>query len=146
MGSVLRLTVVLAAGWVLCFWPAKSLNPETGVKWMSIAALCCLVPGWIVVLLERLAIFPNALVVMLVQTSVRMATVGGAVVVVKRTHPEIGLADFYGWLIGFYLLALLVEVQLLRRDERQATGVTYQQASSVKPDGSSDSTAVDSDT
>lgn len=146
MRSVIRLTLVLAAGWAVCFWPAKSLNPETGVKWMSIAALCCLVPGWFVVLLDRLAIFPNALVVMLVQTSVRMATVGGAVVVVKRTHPEIGLAEFHGWLIGFYLLALFVEVQLLRRDERPASEFRQDRTSSVDSDGLSDPHAVDSDT
>ena len=115
--SVLRLTLVLAVGWIICFWPARLIRPETGVQWMSIAAICCLVPGWIVVLLEWITAFPNALAVMLAQTAVRMVAVGTAVVVVKQNYPKIGFADFFGWLVGFYLLALFVEVQLLRSGE-----------------------------
>jgi hypothetical protein len=116
--SVLRpaiyLTVAIAIGWAVCFWPARMLNGESGVLWMSIAAICCLVPGWIVVFLSGLAIFPDDLAAMLVQMSVRLATVGGAAVVVKKMKPGFGPADFTGWLIGFYLLALFVEVYLLR--------------------------------
>ncbi len=117
----IHLTVAIAIGWVLCFWPARALNGQTGVWWMSIAALCCLVPGWIVVFLATLDIFPNDLATMLVQMSVRLAFVGGAAVVVKKLRPEFGPGDFTGWLIGFYLLALFVEVYLLKsgssRDE-----------------------------
>ncbi|MEQ9410827.1 MAG: hypothetical protein RIK87_24155 [Fuerstiella sp.] len=117
-GSILRpavtLTMAIAIGWVLCFWPARMLNGQTGVLWMSVAAICCLVPGWIVVFLAGLAIFPNDLATMLVQMSVRLATVGGAAVVVKKLRPEFGPTVFTIWLIVFYLLALFVEVYLLR--------------------------------
>lgn len=111
----ITLTFAIAIGWVVCFWPARLLNGEDGVWWMSIAAICCLVPGWIVVFLSTLDIFPSDLGAMLVQMSVRLAVVGGAAVVVKRLHPEFGPGDFAGWLVGFYLLALFVEVWLLRR-------------------------------
>ena len=111
---VLRLTIIMAVGWVLCFWPARTLRPDHGVKWMSIAAICCLGPGWIVVLLERLAIFRGDIKLMLGQMCVRFLAVMIACIVVKMQRPEFGLADFYGWLIVFYLLAMIYEVILLR--------------------------------
>lgn len=110
-----NLTFAIAIGWVVCFWPARVMNGEAGVWWMSIAAICCLVPGWIVVFLGTLDIFSNDLSTMLVQTSVRLAVVGGVAVLVKKQRPDLGVADFFGWLIGFYLLALAIEVWMLRQ-------------------------------
>lgn len=108
-----NLTFAIAAGWVICFWPARMLNGSAGVWWMSMAAICCLIPGWIVVFLASLAIFPNDLSAMLVQMTVRLVVVGGAAIIVKRRYPELGPGDFTGWLVGFYMLALFVEVYLL---------------------------------
>ena len=113
--SVAWLTAVMGIGWVLCFWPARLLNGESGVWWMTLAAVCCLVPGWIVVFLSGLAIFPNDLAAMLVQTMLRGGIVGAVAVSVKLLRPDVGVTVFFGWLIGFYLLALATEVVLLRR-------------------------------
>lgn len=52
---------------------------------------------------------------MLVQSMVRLGCVAVVAVIVRKQWPDLGIADFFGWLIGFYLLALLVEVLLLRR-------------------------------
>ena len=112
--SVFRLTFVMSVGWVLCFWPARLLSPEYGVKWMSIAAICCLVPGWIVVLLERLAIFRGDKLIF-GQMVVRFLALLIATVAVKLLRPELGLVEFYGWLVLFYLLAMIYEVVLLSR-------------------------------
>jgi hypothetical protein len=112
--AVIWLTIVVTAGWVICFWPAKLLRGEAGVGWMSLAAICCLVPGWIVVFLSRLAIFPNDLAAMLFQTLLRLGLVGAVALAVSQWRPELGIADFYGWLIGFYLLALAAETKLSR--------------------------------
>jgi len=114
------LTFVIAVGWVLCFWPARMLRGHSGIAWMSLAAICCLVPGWIVVFLSRLAIFRNDLVAMLVQTLLRIGLVGAVALVVVVWRPEIGVADFFGWLIGFYLLALAAETVLGRPQKRDA--------------------------
>lgn len=108
------LTIAIAVGWVICFWPVRWLHGHDGVLWMSVAAGCCLVPGWVVVFLAELAIFPNDLGAMLVQMTVRLATVGSAAVVVKKLHPEFAPTVFTVWLVVFYLLALFVEVYLLR--------------------------------
>ena len=110
-----NLTVIIAVAWAVCFWPARSLNPDSGTFWMSIAAICCLVPGWVVVFLTGLAIFPTDLSALLGQTMVRMFSVAGAAVVVRKLYPKVGFADFFGWLVGFYLLAMIVEVWMLRQ-------------------------------
>ena len=112
------LTFFVAVGWVLCFWPARMLRGHSGILWMTLAAICCLVPGWIVVFLSRLAIFRNDLMAMLVQTFLRLGLVGAAALGVVVWRPEIGVADFYGWLIGFYLLALAAETILSRPKKR----------------------------
>ena len=115
------LTAVMGIGWVLCFWPARLLNGESGVWWMTLAAVCCLVPGWIVVFLSGLAIFPNDLAAMLVQTMLRLGIVSAVAVSVKKLRPELGVADFFGWLIGFYLLAVATVVLVVRK-KKDSTG------------------------
>lgn len=82
---------------------------------MSLAAIAVLVPGWIVVFLSGIAILRNDLVASLVQTMIRLFMVAGTAVVVRMLRPELGIIDFFGWLIGFYLLALAVEVALVKR-------------------------------
>ena len=113
--SALWLTFFVALGWALCFWPARMLRGEAGVWWMSLAAIAVLVPGWIVVFLSSAAILRNYLVAMLVQTMIRLFSVAGTSVAVKQLRPDLGIVDFFGWLIAFYLLALAVEVTLLKR-------------------------------
>lgn len=119
--AALQLTAVILAGWAACAWPAWSFRGVTGLQWMSIAAICCLIPGWIVVFLPRLAIFSNDLQTMLVQTTIRMTSVAAVAIVVRSLRPELGLADFYGWLIGFYLLALACELWVLLGPRRTAS-------------------------
>jgi len=81
---------------------------------MTIAAICCLIPGWIVVLLSMVAIVRDELSAMLIQTMVRLFIVAGIALAIRKLRPELGIADFFGWLIGFYLLALFTEVRLLK--------------------------------
>lgn len=112
---VILLTVAVSVGWILAFWPARMMDSEFGVIWMSIAAVTCLVPGWIVLSLSFLTLFANDLSAMVVQSMVRLGSVALVAVVVRKQRPEVSFADFFGWLVGFYLLALLTEVVLLRR-------------------------------
>ena len=81
---------------------------------MSLAAIAVLVPGWIVVFLSGIAILRNDLAAVLMQTMIRLLTVAGTAVIVRMLRPELGIVDFFGWLIAFYLLALAIEVALLR--------------------------------
>jgi hypothetical protein len=114
--QALFLTVVVTVGWIVCFWPARIFGGDSGVLWMSIAAGACLGPGWFVVFLSGLAVLSSDLSVMLVQTMVRLMSVSVVALIVKKTRPELGFVVFFGWLVGFYLLALVTEVCLLFRE------------------------------
>ena len=109
------LTIVLIVGWLLCFWPARIRSGDDGVWWMSLAAACSLVPGWLVVVLSQLRVFRNEILLMAFQATVRFLSILAAVLIVKWVRPDFGFFDFYGWLILFYLLALSVEVLFLGR-------------------------------
>jgi len=87
---------------------------------MSLAAIAVLVPGWIVVFVSGIAIFRNDLAAALIQTMIRLFTVAVTALVVRILRPELGIVDFFGWLIGFYLLALAIEVALLKRNSSAA--------------------------
>lgn len=87
---------------------------------MTIAAICCLIPGWIVVFLSMVAIVRDELSAMLIQTMVRLFTVASVALAVRKLRPELGFVDFFGWLVGFYLLALVVEVKLLKRQSKDS--------------------------
>ncbi len=82
---------------------------------MTIAVICCLIPGWIVVLLSTVAIVRDQLSAMLIHMMVRLFLVAGVALAIRKLRPELGMADFYGWLIVFYILALIVEVRLVKR-------------------------------
>ena len=118
--SAFWLTIVLAVGWCVCFFPARWLRGESGIWWMTIAAICCLIPGWIVVFLSMVAIVRDELSAMLIQTMVRLFTVASVALAVRKLRPELGFVDFFGWLVGFYLLALFVEVKLLKRRSKDS--------------------------
>lgn len=89
---------------------------------MSVAAISCLLPGWIVVFLSRLAIFRNELVGWLVSTFVRLGCVAGTALVVKFLRPGFGLIDFFGWLCGFYFLTLALEARFVLRKQSSSPG------------------------
>lgn len=82
---------------------------------MTIAAICCLIPGWIVVFLSMVAILRSEFGAMALQMIVRLFTVASVALVVRKFRPELGFVDFFGWLVGFYLLALVSEVIVLRK-------------------------------
>ena len=62
------------------------------------------------------AIVRNEFTAMAVQMLVRLFTVASVALVVRRFRPELGFVDFFGWLVGFYLLALVTEVVVLRKN------------------------------
>jgi hypothetical protein len=55
---------------------------------------------------------------LLLGMGLRMAAVLGATVVVCLRRPDLGLVEFFVWLILFYLVTLAVETRLLLADEQ----------------------------
>ncbi|MEP3480280.1 MAG: hypothetical protein ABJZ55_13600 [Fuerstiella sp.] len=108
---------------------------------MTIAAFCCLIPGWVVVFLGTLDIFPNELAAMLVQMTVRTSVVGAAIVVVKKKHPEFKPDMFLWWLAAFYLVALFAEAALLLAQQKKSQPLDQ----SSKSDSGTKPTLTDSE-
>ena len=115
VASAFWLSLILAVGWTVCIFPARWLRGESGIWWMTIAVICCLIPGWFVVLLSTVAIVRDQLSAMLIHMMVRLFIVAGVALAIRKLRPELGMVDFYGWLIVFYMLALIVEVRLVKR-------------------------------
>ena len=62
------------------------------------------------------AIVRNEFTAMAIQMLIRLFAVASVALVVRRFRPELGFVDFFGWLVGFYLLALVAEVVVLRKN------------------------------
>ena len=62
------------------------------------------------------AIVRKEFTAMAIQMLVRLLTVASVALLVRRFRPNLGFVDFFGWLVGFYLLALATEVVVLRRN------------------------------
>ena len=62
------------------------------------------------------AIVRNEFTAMAIQMLVRMLAVASVALVVRKFRPELGFVDFFGWLVGFYLLALVAEVVVLKKN------------------------------
>jgi hypothetical protein len=104
------LTAAVAGLWLLSAFPAWSLAGLTGVRGLSCAALLCLVPGWLVILLGgsyRVASTPTFMI--LAATLLRMFFVLVGALIVRFSFPGLRFQEFALWLILFYLLTLFVE-------------------------------------
>lgn len=117
--SFLLLPFSVMAGWAVCFWPAKLLRPEEGVFWMSVAAGCCLLCGMIVILVPLVVRAQNDLAIFLIQMMIRFGSLVGVALYVRSYWPRLGVLDFFGWLILFYLLTLLLEVRFFQPSPRK---------------------------
>lgn len=107
--SAVNLLIVSVGLWVLSWWPANWLGAGSGVRWMTVALLIVAIPGFINLLVSALPILQDPLKSMLVQMSLRVTVLLLTVLWMKTQQPKVGISDFYGWLMGFYLVILTFE-------------------------------------
>lgn len=109
-----RLVAVMGAVWLVVCGPAWWLAGRAGVEGSLYAALACLVPGLVVVsVVERVAPESRAMVGLVVGLVLRLAVAVAAAVVVASVRDDLRLAEFFGWLVLFYLVALAAETSLV---------------------------------
>lgn len=135
-----RLTFAAAALWLLLVGPAWSLGGAAGLEGLSIAALLCVVPGWIVFSLCAFAPYltspwggstdssntagsnvstnsqgasQTAMLVVLGGTVLRLLFVLAGLMFVRSLRPDLGFREFTVWLLAFYMATLLVETLLV---------------------------------
>lgn len=94
--------------WLVLALPAWLLAGTTGLVGLSISGGLCLVPGCLAAAaktwwgLSHVAFF-------LVASGLRLFLAAGGALVAKTARPELGLREFFVWLILFYLCVVAVE-------------------------------------
>ena len=122
--AVMQTTVsrcgVLAAAvvglWLALALPAWSLAGPAGLEGLTIAALLCAVPGFIVLLVaSRFPAGGNEGPIVLGGTALRLVFVLVGTVVIRDSRPQLGMREFVVWLLVFYLSTLLLETLIVVR-------------------------------
>ena len=112
----LILTGFTVGFWLLLAAPAMWAAGSAGLEGLTIAAVICLVPGWLVFLFASGYGSPNSqAVAVLGGMLLRMVFVLVGTVVVYSMRPDLRLREFYVWLLVFYLATLAVETALILR-------------------------------
>ena len=107
------LTASSAALWLVMAGPAYWLAGATGLEGLSYAALLCLVPGCLVFFAAGWLGANNQAVTFLAGTGLRMLTVLIGALVIHEIRADLGLRQFFGWLVLFYSVTLVVETLLI---------------------------------
>lgn len=103
--SVIVLSALLSG-------PAYWLASVRGLEGVAYSALLCWLPGC-VMFLGINSLVENKGFAFLIGTGLRMMTVLLGAVVIHQTRTDLGLREFFSWLIAFYSVTLLVETLLL---------------------------------
>lgn len=90
--------------------------------WMTVAVLLCGLPGFVNQIISRSFATRDALVGVWVHMAVRVGFVFFGVVVVRACWPLVGISQFYGWLMGFYLVTMAYDVWDYQRALRSGSG------------------------
>lgn len=120
--ALFNIVIVTAGLWAVSYWPCLVLNGRPGVVWMTAAVLLCGLPGFVNQIISRSQATRDPLVGVWVHMAVRVFFVFFGVVVVKAGWPLVGISQFYGWLMGFYLITMACEVWGYQRVLRSGSG------------------------
>jgi len=108
------LTAATAGLWLLLAGPAYFVAGTAGLEGLSIAALLCLIPGWIVLFLEAYVAGGNSPSLLILSgTVLRLLFVLVGTLVMQSVHQHLQFREFTAWLLVFYLATLLVETLLV---------------------------------
>ena len=105
--------------WALLIVPAQLLAGPTGIAGLTYAALLCLVPGWLVFCIGSLygVSSTQAAIVAIGGSVLRLLSVLFGALVVRSVRSDLGLREFFVWLLVFYMATLLIETLLLLKQQ-----------------------------
>jgi hypothetical protein len=113
LASFTALMVVLGALAAWVGWLAADALGAEGAAW---AVGLCLLPGWIVLMLESRMQSPKQfLMLVLIGTGVRLAVAAGGAVAILKLRPEMPRQPFLLSLLVLYLASLMWETKTLAR-------------------------------
>jgi hypothetical protein len=85
------------------------MHGSAGIAWMSLSAAACAIPAWLACGVVASGLVRSDVGKVLLPMAIRMLPCLCVALIVSQVRPELGVSEFYGWLVGFYLLALAVE-------------------------------------
>jgi hypothetical protein len=111
------LAGIAAALWLLLAGPVFWWKGTTGLEGLSYAALLCLIPGCLVLVLSA-SFVPSErpatqMMIPLVGTALRLVLVLVGVLAICELRPELGFGGFLVWVIVFYFAILAAETRIL---------------------------------
>jgi hypothetical protein len=112
LSNGVRLTLVMAAAWGVSGAVAYGFSGAKGLAGVSLAAVLCLTPGWLVFVFQSLYGTAAPLGVVVVGSIIRMAFVLAGVLTVQAVRPDLATLSFGVWLGVFYVAALATETKL----------------------------------
>ena len=124
------LAVATLALWAILFWPAKMIGGRDGIEGLTISAVLCLIPGWLVFALctqFRHAGTQMPLVV-LGGSVLRMLFVLFGLFVVQGMREDLSFREFTVWLLAFYLGTLATETLLMLKSQPAAKAASPEQS------------------
>jgi hypothetical protein len=108
-----KLTAAMVAAWVIATSVAWGISGAKEALKVTIAAVLCLTPGWLVFAFAGLYGTAAPLGTVIVGAVARMVAALVGALVVKAVRPDLGNLSFAVWLGVFYVLALAIETRLL---------------------------------
>jgi hypothetical protein len=119
--NVWILLLLSVALWLAAVGPAYLIAGARGFEGLTYSVLLCLVPGLAALeCAERGRGANRAMEGLLIGMGLRFAAILGVTFVLSKVRPDLGLMQFYIWLILAYLGTLAVETRLLLQAERSA--------------------------
>lgn len=117
--SALLLATAVAL-WGLCAWPAWQLAGAAGLEGLTLAAVLCSLPGFVVFVLTSGVEpgSPRGAAMVMVGTGIRLAVVMAGALGVRWLAPHLKWREFHVWLLVFYLATLGLETVLVLRKPR----------------------------
>ncbi len=119
--NLITLLLATAGLWLIAAVPAWLVAGVLGLEGLTYAVLLCAPPGILaLVVAERGRDANRALMGLLVGAGVRMAAVLAVTLLLKEMRPDLGLREYFVWLVISYLTMLAVETRLLLGKEQLA--------------------------
>lgn len=121
LASGVKLTLVMVVVWGGSGVIAYGFSGAKGLVGVSLAAVLCLTPGWLVFAFQSLYGTAAPLGVVIVGSVTRMAFVLAGVLTVQAVRPDLATLSFGVWLGVFYVAALATETKLSMPRDRGAS-------------------------
>jgi hypothetical protein len=120
--QIRRLLLTAAGLWLVAVGPAWMLAGGRGVEGLTYAVLLCGIPGIFALhFASGRAVGQQALAGVLVGMGLRMSVVLVAALILQDLRPDLGLVEFYVWLVPAYFVMLAVETRSLTAADRPAS-------------------------